>query len=47
MQINFKAKKLQEANKYVDLLNASSTKRKTKVKNENSLIKRILNFLFR
>ncbi|CAA6814299.1 MAG: Unknown protein [uncultured Sulfurovum sp.] len=48
MQINFKAKKLKEANNYVDLLrppkiaNIKREKKKTK-----PLIKRILNFLFK
>lgn len=47
MQINFEAKKLKEANEYVDLLNPSgekSIKKNQKIKKE-SLFKKIFKFL--
>ncbi|CAA6814741.1 MAG: Unknown protein [uncultured Sulfurovum sp.] len=47
MQINFKAKKLQEANRYVQLLNPSNINKEPNIKHKASLLKKIFNFLFR
>lgn len=47
MQINFKAKKLKEANSYVDLLNSSKAKQKTELKKDTSILKKVFNFLFK
>ena len=49
MQINFEAKRLKEANEYVDLLNPPKIKipKIIKHKKETSIIERILKFLFK
>jgi len=45
MQINFEAKKLKEANEYVNLLNPP--KQIIKAKEQISLLKKIVRFLFK
>jgi len=49
MQIKFEAKKLKEANEYVNLLSPkkAKSKHKKKEKNKASLFKRVFGFLFR
>jgi len=47
MQIDFKAKKLKEANDYVSLLHPSKLKLKIKPKNKTPFIKKVLKFLFK
>ena len=49
MQINFSAKKLKEANAYVDLLNPPEIKMPKIVedKEEDSLLKKLFTFLFK
>ncbi len=46
MQIKFEAKKLKEANEYVDLLEPKKRKNKKKKKIKYSFIKKIFDFLF-
>jgi len=49
MQINFEAKKLKEANKYVNLLNPPKIKmpKIVKAKNNDSLLKKLFKLLFK
>ena len=48
MQINFKAKKLKEANAYVSLLNPIKTEKTKEIKRgEGFSLKKVFNFLFR
>jgi len=49
MRINFEAKKLKEANAYVNLLTPKKAKHKEPIKKENKspFFKRIFGFLFR
>jgi hypothetical protein len=49
MQINFSAKKLKEANKYVDLLNPLKVKmpKVLNPKEEKSFLKKLLKLLFK
>ena len=49
MQIKFEAKKLKEANKYVNLLNPPKIKmpKIVKTKNNDSLLKKLFKLLFK
>jgi len=48
MQIDFNAKKLKEAKEYVNLLNPSQSKEeKPQKKREDSLLKKLVTFLFK
>ena len=47
MQIKFEAKKLKEANEYVNLLELNKDKNIQKKQKKNSFIKKVFNFLFR
>ncbi len=47
MQIKFEAKKLKEANEYVNLLEPKKIKNIQKNRKSSSFIKKIFNFLFR
>jgi len=46
MQIKFEAKKLKEANEYVNLLEPKKRKKKQKKLKKSSFFKRIFDFLF-
>ena len=46
MQIKFEAKKLKEANEYVNLLKPKKIKKKQKKRKKSSFFKRIFDFLF-
>ena len=47
MQIKFEAKKLKEANEYVNLLEPNKEKSIRKKEKKNAFIKKVFNFLFR